>query len=79
MILDIREVDIEFNSYNILYNQIYENIDTIFEEYTVFLDPKNNSLTHKFLIEGYQRKDAFTLSFMSTLLLNLQLKYSFDQ
>ena len=55
-----------------LYFQIYINIEKIKESYE-FLDPETNNLTKELLNNGFTYDEAFTKSFMTTILLYFDL------
>lgn len=69
MIPNILEIDYEQENYYNIYNEIYENIDMIINNFFEILDPKTNAITKMHLLNGFSKKDAYTLSFMSTLMI----------
>ena len=56
-----------------IYDQVYSNIVDVSHKYKTTLDPKNNSLTKKFLIDGHDQKTAYALSFTTTIMLYSQI------
>lgn len=46
-----------------LYDQVYENIDSIIEKYDNVLNPEVNSLTKDFFIETGNLKHSYALTF----------------
>lgn len=56
-----------------LYQSIYTNIESIKKEYFIFLDPKVNNTTKKYIDNGLSENQSFSLSFMKTFILYLQI------
>jgi len=56
-----------------LYQNIYNNIDTIIQTYDHIFNPKCNNTTLGYINNGYEIKEAYTMSFMTTLLLYKQI------
>ena len=73
MIRDFSEVNLSDTKIEILYKFIYDNYNKIFKEYAHILNPKKNSLTKKYLDAGFEQIDAYSLSFMVTIILYNQL------
>jgi hypothetical protein len=61
--------------FNEIYTQIYNNIDHIMEIYHDTLHPDHNNTTSKYIKEGYDLKEAMSLSFMTTLSLFIQSNF----
>lgn len=57
----------EDNNLQQILNLVYENIDQIMEHYDHILNPATNSITQKYINQGYQLKEAYALSFTFTL------------
>lgn len=60
-----------------LYQNIYNNIETIIETYDHVLNPNHNNTTLKYINNGYEIREAYTMSFMITLLLYQQINSHF--
>jgi len=58
---------------NELYAQLYNNIDNIMNKYNDALNPDHNNTTLRYINEGYDLKEAYALSFMTTFLIMLTL------
>lgn len=56
-----------------LYQNIYNNIDTIIDNYDYVLNPNHNNTTQKYINHGYSLTDAYARSFMTTILLYIQI------
>jgi len=56
-----------------LYQNIYNNIDTIIQNYDHALNPNHNNTTLDYINNGYEIREAYTMSFMKTFLLYLQI------
>lgn len=65
--------DIENVYMETLYHNILNNIDTIIINYDHVLNPNNNNTTLKYINSGYNNREAYALSFMTTVLLYLQI------
>ena len=55
------------------FDSVYENIDQVMTAYDHILNPSTNSITQKYINEGYNLKEAYALSFTCTLSLYIQL------
>lgn len=64
----------QLSEYDTIYNSIYNNIDTLMDNYYDVFGPEYNNLTKQYIIEKYTLKEAFVLSFMTTLLLRFELE-----
>jgi len=53
----------------VLYQNIYQNIDTIIQTYDHVLNPNHNNTTLRYINNGYAIKEAYAMSFMMTVLL----------
>ncbi|QKF93716.1 hypothetical protein QKU48_gp0258 [Fadolivirus algeromassiliense] len=77
MILELNDIILKQRNSKLtletVYENIYQNIEAIREKYEYVLDPKKNNTTNKYLHEGYSEDEAYTLSFMTTLLVYLQV------
>lgn len=56
-----------------LYQNIYNNIDIIIQTYDHVLNPNHNNTTLKYINNGCEMRDAYTMSFMQTILLYQQI------
>ena len=52
-----------------LYQNIYQNIDIIIQTYDHVLNPNYNNTTLKYINNGYNSREAYAMSFMTTILL----------
>lgn len=59
--------------YSSLYDSIYSNIEVIIEKYDDILCPNHNNTTLNYIKNGYNIKEAYTMSFMFTLLLYMNI------
>lgn len=56
-----------------IYTTIYNNIGKLKETYDNVLNPETNNTTKQYIDDGYSTDEAYTLSFMVTLLLYFQI------
>jgi hypothetical protein len=56
-----------------LYQNIYNNIDNIIQTYDHALNPNHNNTTLKYINQGYDVREAYTMSFMTVMLLYIQI------
>ena len=61
------------NSLNDVYMSICDNIDAIMVKYNNVLSPIQNSVTKKYIDNGYSEKEAYGMSFMIMILLYLEI------
>ena len=57
-----------------VYDEVNKNINEIISKYGHILDPKNNSLTKQYLSEHNDINMAYTQSFTTLFLLNMQIQ-----
>lgn len=60
-------IDHDFENLQLLYSQLYQQIDTVLDQYGEII--KSNRVTKEFLNLGYEEKEAYTMSFLMTLLI----------
>lgn len=65
--------DIDELYLQLLYQNIYQNIDTIINTYDHVLNPNHNNTTLGYINNGYEIREAYSMSFMTTILLYMQV------
>lgn len=58
---------------NKIYYCIYNNIEEIKKKYGNILNPNTNKTTRRFLDENYSENEAYALSFMTTIIIYLNI------
>ena len=56
-----------------IFDIIYEHVDIVMENYDHILNPKTNNLTQSYILQGYDLKKAYALSFTCTVSLYMNL------
>lgn len=56
-----------------LYQNIYQNIDTIINTYDHVLNPNYNNTTLTYINNGYEVREAYAMSFTTSILLYQQI------
>lgn len=75
MVLELNNIFPEQNDIILedLHQNIYNNIENIKKEYNHILKPEKNNTTLRYIKEGYSEDESYTLSFMTTLMVYLQV------